>query len=50
MIECWTRKRGMKRKEGLGRRREEEEGTWREEGWGGRRNEESEKTKMLLTK
>ena len=39
----------MRKKEGSGGRRDEEErGTRRKEGRGGRRNEESEKMKKLL--
>ena len=42
-------KRGTRRKEGRGGRRDKEErGTRRKEGRGGRRNEESEKMKKLL--
>ena len=41
----WTRKRGMRRKEGRGGRRNEEEGGTR-----GTRDEESEKMKKLLKK
>ena len=43
-------KRGMRRKEGRGGKRNEEGGSGRKEGQGGRREEESEKMKMLLKK
>ena len=44
-------KRGMRRKEGQGGKRNEEEGGLRrKEGWGGRRDEKSEKMKKLSKK